>query len=270
MRPKRPEQGGSGFGDRIRVMNPFEIAAPDYASVRPAYPAAAVEALLGGTAPGRPFARVADVGAGTGKMTALLAARGCEVVAVEPSEAMREQMRSALGLAEEPASGPGAIVQSAASAEALDLADSSVDLVVFAQSWHWVDPTSAAAEAARVLMPGGVLAAVWNQMDVSIPWVRRLTRIMRSGDVHRADRPPAFGPAFEPPSLRAVPWADVMTPEEIVRLGTTRSSYLRQDPAGRARMSANLRWYLHEHLGRPEGTSVEIPYSTLVWTARMR
>ena len=68
----------------------------------------------------------------------------------------------------------------AASAEATGLTDGTLDLVVFAQSWHWVDPLRAAAEAARILTPGGVLVAVWNQMEVSIPWVHRLTRIMRS------------------------------------------------------------------------------------------
>ncbi len=281
--------------------NPFDIAAPEYAAVRPAYPAEAIDALLAALPSHPAEPRVADIGSGTGKMSALLAARGCRVEAVEPSAAMRSQMRAALRLGHEAGAGnrrgedselsadsgdaprehregdaPAPMASPAArirlhdgSAEATGLESASLDLVVFAQSWHWVDPERAAGEAARVLAPGGVLAAVWNQMDVSLPWVHRLTRIMRSGDVHRPENPPAFGPLFQAPRLDLVTWEDAMTPEEVLRLGTTRSSYLRQDGAGRERMQANLRWYLYEHLGFAPGEPIAIPYSTLVWTARV-
>lgn len=264
--------------------NPFDTDAPRYGAVRPAYPEAALDALLSRAgAQGCRVRRAADIGAGTGKMTGLLARRGLSVTAVEPSEAMRRHMIEDLTqeglLVEDPAApGPQAprtgrapgsepILVRAASAEDTGLDTGAFELVVFAQSWHWVDPERAAAEAARILCPGGVLAAVWNQMDVSIPWVHRLTRIMRSGDVHRPENPPDFGPAFSRPELGLVEWEETTTPERILELGTTRSSYLRQDAAGRERMQANLRWYLHEHLGRPAGSRIVIPYWTLVWTA---
>ena len=150
-------------------------------------------------------------------------------------------------------------------AEATGLPDASFDIVVFAQSWHWVDSERAGIEAARILAPGGVLGIVWNQMDVSVPWVHRLTRIMRSGDVHRADRPPMPGGGFAPMRLTQVVWEDVMTPEQVLTLGTTRSSYIRSSEAGRDRMQANLRWYLYRHLGYAPGQEVTIPYTTLVW-----
>ena len=38
---------------------------------------------------------------------------------------------------------------------------------------------------------------------------------------------------------------------------------------GRARMQENLRWYLYEHLGYAPGETVTIPYTTLVWLARL-
>lgn len=268
--------------------NPFEVEAPRYGAVRPAYPSPVLDALLNEAEASLEHRAhfVADIGAGTGKMTQLLARRGLSVVALEPSEAMRQHMREDLiqegfiVLDEDAASAPSTMRQNqgtrgdsetiavrAASAEATGLADGTLDLVVFAQSWHWVDPVRAAAEAARILSPGGVLAAVWNQMDVSIPWVHRLTRIMRSGDVHRPENRPDFGDAFSRPELKLVTWEEAMTPEQILELGTTRSSYLKQDEAGRRRMQANLRWYLHEHLGRPNGSRILLPYWTLVWTA---
>ena len=242
-------------------VNPYVGEGGAYDSVRPAYPHEAVAALIdaarsgrGVNAPGRCPLRAADIGAGTGKMSELLARRGLLVDAVEPSEAMRAQASAIEG-----------VTWHDGVAEETGLPNDVYDIVVFAQSWHWMDPERAGLEAARVLAPGGALAIVWNQMAVSIPWVHRLTRIMRSGDVHRPDRPPTPGGGFAPMTLTQVAWEDRMTPEEILTLGTTRSSYIRSSEAGRARMQENLRWYLYEHLGYAPGELVTIPYATLVW-----
>lgn len=247
-------------------VNPFVGEGGAYDSVRPAYPDEAVAALVDAarrargadaSVQGGPL-RAADIGAGTGKMSELLARAGLLVDAVEPSEAMRAQASSIEG-----------VTWHDGVAEQTGLPNDLYDIVVFAQSWHWVDSERAGLEVERVLAPGGVLGIVWNQMDVSIPWVHRLTRIMRSGDVHRPDKPPTPGGGFAPMTLTQVAWEDRMTPEEILTLGTTRSSYIRSSEAGRARMQVNLRWYLYEHLGYAPGETVTIPYTSLVWLARL-
>ena len=247
-------------------VNPYVGEGGAYNSVRPAYPDEAVAALVdaarsgrGVNAPGRdgPL-RAADIGAGTGKMSELLARAGFLVDAVEPSEAMRAQASSIEG-----------VTWHDGVAEQTGLSNDVYDIVVFAQSWHWVDSERAGLEAERILAPGGALGIVWNQMAVSIPWVHRLTRIMRSGDVHRPDRPPAPGGGFAPMTLTQVAWEDRMTPEQILTLGTTRSSYIRSSEAGRARMQENLRWYLYDHLGYAPGEQVTIPYATLVWISHL-
>ena len=246
--------------------NPFVGEGGAYDSVRPAYPDEAVAALVDAarrargadaSVQGGPL-RAADIGAGTGKMSELLARAGLLVDAVEPSEAMRAQASSIEG-----------VTWHDGVAEQTGLPNDLYDIVVFAQSWHWVDSERAGLEAARMLRPGGALGIVWNQMDVSIPWVHRLTRIMRSGDVHRPDKPPTPGGGFAPMTLTQVAWEDRMTPEQILTLGTTRSSYIRSSEAGRARMQENLRWYLYEHLGYAPGETVTIPYTTLVWLTRL-
>lgn len=236
--------------------NPFHIPSPLYRKVRPAYPTPIVEAIIGQSAPSAPPLRVADIGAGTGKMTLLLAEAGAQVAAVEPSAQMlahmpaHERVRKVEGTGED-----------------TTLPDASCDVVVYAQSWHWMDAEQAAAEAARITGEQGRIAIVFNQMDVSDPWVHRLSRIMRSGDVHREDQPPRLGPAWTPPTLTRVDWTDRVTPEELLELGTTRSSYLRQNQAGRERMQANLRWYLYEHLSFQPGQAIDLPYMTLLWTS---
>ena len=247
-------------------VNPFVGEGGAYDSVRPAYPDEAVAALIDAAQrarrenmPGRGGQlRAADIGAGTGKMSELLARGGLLVDAVEPSEAMRAQASSIEG-----------VTWHDGVAEDMGLPNGVYDIVVFAQSWHWMDPERAGLEAARILAPGGALAIVWNQMAVSIPWVHRLTRIMRSGDVHRPDRPPTPGGGFAPMTLTQIAWEDRMTPEEILTLGTTRSSYIRSSEAGRARMQENLRWYLYDHLGYAPGEQVTIPYATLVWLTHL-
>jgi SAM-dependent methyltransferase len=78
------------------------VAAEGYARVadlyersRPSYPPEAVEWMARrlALAPGR---RVRDLAAGTGKLTRQLVLTGAEIVAVEPSDAMREQLAAAL------------------------------------------------------------------------------------------------------------------------------------------------------------------------------
>ena len=247
-------------------VNPFVGEGGAYDSVRPAYPDEAVAALVDAARRARGSAasvqdgplRAADIGAGTGKMSELLARAGLLVDAVEPSEAMRAQASPIEG-----------VTWHDGVAEQTGLPNDLYDIVVFAQSWHWVDSERAGLEVERILAPGGVLGIVWNQMDVSIPWVHRLTRIMRSGDVHRPDRPPTPGGGFAPMTLTQVAWEDRMTPEEILTLGTTRSSYIRSSEAGRARMQENLRWYLYEHLGYAPGEQVTIPYTSLVWLTHL-
>lgn len=250
------------------VRNPFDAVTTSYTRVRPAYPDSVVDRALslpeGGTR------RAVDLGAGTGKMTRMLLGRGVDVDAVEPSAAMRDQL-AALGAGSAGAAlvdGEGCLHVLDATAERTGLADGSEDLATCAQAWHWVDEGAAAAELRRVLRPGGGVAIVWNQMDVSLPWVHRLCRIMRSGDVHRPDRPPHLGEGFTNPELMVEEWSDSMDPEQLLELGTTRSSYLRADAAGRRHMQDNLRWYLFEHLGLTAGETVEVPYSTLLWTSR--
>lgn len=163
----------------------FAAGAGAYERARPAYPTAAVDWVLD-RLPGA--ARVVDLGAGTGKLTAMLGGRVGELVAVEPVEEMRARLAAAL---------PSVMVV-AGTAEALPLADACVDAVVCAQAFHWFDPQPSLAEIHRVLRPGGVLALIWNARDRRVAWVDRMSAIVDEyGDAIRRHESGEWRSAFE-------------------------------------------------------------------------
>ncbi|MFJ5955011.1 class I SAM-dependent methyltransferase [Paenarthrobacter sp. NPDC092416] len=230
----------------------FQDGGEHYHRVRPGYPADSVDWLLPAGA-----RSAADLGAGTGKFTALLVERGLEVTAVDPSTDMLEQLRKAYPY----------VTALVGTAEATGLADSVFDVVSVAQAWHWCDPLKASTEIARILRPGGVLGLVWNQLDTSVPWVHRLSRIMHAGDVHKPGFRPVVGPEFHGLESHLTRWEDSVTPEDIMELTKSRSYYLRANDTTRAKVLGNLEWYLHTHLGHDRGKTLQLPYLTQTWQA---
>jgi SAM-dependent methyltransferase len=161
--------------ERLLHASSFGAAATAYAEHRPDYAEAAVRwALEPALAPGL---RVLDIGAGTGKLTATLVAVGTNVTAVEPDPAMLEELRRAL---------PD-VRALLGSAEAIPMADASVDAVLAGNALHWFDMAVAGPEIARVLGPGGTLAGLWNVMDDQIDWVAELARVSGSAAIGARD-----------------------------------------------------------------------------------
>ena len=177
MRPiARPTPGAGNRSGVVRVRrvtdadewarrgSSFGSVAAAYAEHRPGYPVAAVRWCVAPVGRDIGSLRVLDLGAGTGKLTALLAELGAEVTAVEPDTAMREELARQLSSAR----------ALAGSAEQIPLPDASVDAVLCGQSMHWFDLSRALPEISRVLVPGGTLGALWNSDDDRVPWVAGL------------------------------------------------------------------------------------------------
>ncbi|ONI71102.1 SAM-dependent methyltransferase [Actinosynnema sp. ALI-1.44] len=132
---------------RVReVAESFGTDAQRYDRTRPRYPQALIDRIVA-TAPGRD---VLDVGTGTGIAARQLQAAGCTVLGVEPDARMAEHAREQ-GLEVE-----------VSTIEEWDAGGRTFDAITAAQCWHWVDPDAGAAKAARLLRPGGLLAAFWN------------------------------------------------------------------------------------------------------------
>ena len=254
-----------GSAERKRTLaGAFAGQGADYDRLRPGYPDAVLDAMLAPLAGSAPTLRAIDLGAGTGKLSGALAERGLEVTAVDTSEAMLEVAR-----ARGRTIAAGSLSTHLARAEETGLPAASAELVTVAQAWHWFDAEEASAEVARLLAPGGVLALVWNMLDVTIPWVHRLSRIMHAGDIHREDFAPTVGPELELTDRRAITWEDPMPTQDVIDLARTRSYVITAPEERRQKVLANLDWYLHDHLGHARGARVGVPYRTDLFLYRV-
>lgn len=244
----------------------FASGAETYARGRPDYPAALGAWLRDALRLG-PGRRAADLGAGTGKFTRLIAATGADVTAVEPVAAMRDALAASL---------PG-VTALAGSAEAMPLADASLDALVCVQAFHWFSTKAALAEIRRVLEVGGRLGLVWNVRDEGTPWVADLTAIMNAheGDAPRyhtgAWRAPFPAEGFGPLHEEVFPHGHAGAPERVILDRALSVSFIAALPeAERARVAASVRALIDrtpELAGRPE---VTFPYRThAYWCERL-
>jgi len=237
----------------------FGAVAGAYERGRPPYPAAAVDWLIPAGA-----AQVLDLGAGTGKLTRQLAGRGLDVTAVEPSEGMREQLRRAV---------PGVPVLEG-TAERIPLPGGSVDAVLVAQAWHWVDPARAVPEVARVLRPGGQLGLLWNIRDERADWVAGLGVILRQSDGANAvsstvSAAPAVGPPFAPLERRDVGWVHHLSPGALVDMVSSRSYVSTLPAADHDKLLNGLRHLMRTHPSLAGVGEIALPYVTRCWRTRL-
>lgn len=241
----------------------FQAGATTYVRGRPDYPPA-IEGWLHDTLRLGPGRRVVDLGAGTGKFTAHLLAIGADVVAVEPVQAMREQLRAAL---------PG-VETLAGQAEAMSLPDESLDAVLCATAFHWFASDATMREIRRVLKPGGRLGLVWNRRDESVGWVERLGLLVsrREGDAPRAAKGewrkvfPAkgFGPLHE----ASFGHAHDGGPEDVIVARVLSTSFIAAlSDAERETVAREVRACIASEPELAGKTTVSVPYVTQAYWA---
>jgi len=134
----------------VEIPFDFGKTSADYGRFRQGFPAAFF-ARLAAFDVGGPGRRVLDVGTGTGTVARGLALGGAAVVGLDPSPAMLAE-----GVRLDAEAGV-TVVRLVARAEAAPFRDGAFDVVTAGQCWHWFDRARAAAEARRLLLPGGRL-----------------------------------------------------------------------------------------------------------------
>ncbi len=239
----------------------FGATAREYAEHRPDYPVSGIEWAL--AAADHPVRDVLDLAAGTGKLTGTLLDLGYDVTAVEPDEGMLAELRLRFP----------AVAAHLGAAEAIPLADDSVDAVLVGQAFHWFDPEPALSEIARVLRPGGAVAGFWNVSDDRVEWVRELDGLSRT-EASRSNVQFAVVEALAHPSLTpfeegAFDHAQRRTADSLTATIGTHSHTIVVSPEERAEVLGRIRDFLGS---RPETAAAEfdLPIRTLVYRARRR
>lgn len=237
----------------------FGAAADVYERARPTYPVEAVRWLA--ERAGLDYgSTVVDVGAGTGKLTRLLAGTHARVIAVEPVEGMRAVLAERV---------PGVEIMHGV-AEALPLPDATADAVTCAQAFHWFANSQAIAELHRVLKPGGCLALIWNSRDMADPLQRQLEDLLaplrqeviaQLEETWRAplEQSPLFGP-LEEARFRI---EQAMTVEGVCDRVTSTSFVAAMEPDEREALLERVRALV---AGRDEPFA--FPYVTELYVAR--
>jgi len=236
----------------------FEGVVDEYDAARPTHPGAIYDALepLSG-------ARVLDVGCGTGIATRELLARGALVTAVDLGPQML-----ARALARSPGL-PGVLADGAH----LPVAGGSVDLLCFAQSWHWLDPERRIGEARRVLTPDGRWAAWWThaRADGEV-WYDASWDLIEAAcpGVHRSQRDTDWGAdveasgRFDVGPRVTVAWTREMPIAHWLVDAASRSHIATLPDEPRAALLDGLRSIVTAHAG--DGP-LQVPCETWLWVA---
>lgn len=235
-----------------------------YETGRPGYPPEVLDWLrdIVGLTAGR---TAVEVGAGDGAFTRRLMETGTRICAIEPVAAMRDGLKRRV---------PGALI-AAGTADALPLRDATAGAIICAQSFHWFASAATLAEFARVLIPGGTLALLWNMRDESIPWVRRLSALTdeyegRTPRYKTGEWEHAFeGSGFVQVDRREVAHAHSGPPAQVVIARTLSVSFVAAMTAERRQaLTARLERLIEEEPALAGHSTVAFPYRTVMLAYR--
>ncbi len=186
------------------------------------------------------------------------------VVAIEPDTRMGAVLR---------ANSPGVHVV-AGLAEALPLADGSVDAVLVSSAWHWMDPERAVPEIGRVLRDGGRFGLIWTRRDREVGWVRDMDALREPAGSNR----PALSPRYrnqeielpEPHSfadleIASFTFTKTMPIEDFAPMIGTYSRIITASEQERAEIFARVREAIEAEF--PGATEIDLPMRSLCWRA---
>jgi SAM-dependent methyltransferase len=258
--------------EKAKRASSFGAVASHYERYRPGPPSESVEWILGDRK-----GRVVDLGAGTGALTRLLVKSCEEVVAVEPDARMRSVLSEEV---------PGARAVEGRG-ESIPLRDGWAQAVLASSSWHWMDPVPTLNEVGRVLVPGGVLGAIWSGPDPDGEFLVQARALIAQGNrdtddparsdlagmiMTDADRPASIleipeGLGFDQPEHSVFKWEIALTADDLIGLLGTFSWILMMTEELREGVFTEARRLLREFLGVEGEVTVDVAYRCEAWRA---
>ena len=148
----------------------FTNKASNYAKYRPSYPKEFIDYLMDEV--GMAGKIIADIGAGTGILTKLLADRAGRVIAIEPNKDMWDTCMEYCRILANFTALDG-------TAEDTGLPENSVDYITVAQAFHWFDRERTKTEFQRILKPNGKVTLVWNSRIAESEFIRENDELLR-------------------------------------------------------------------------------------------
>lgn len=244
----------------------FSGLADLYSKSRPSYPPEAIDYIIA-KAKLTQRAVVADIGCGTGISSVLFAQRGVNVLGIEPNADMRSKAQEQL-----PEELSNLLSYRSGTGEATGLPDQSVDLVVCAQSFHWLDSQKALQEFCRILKRGGWTALMWNERDDSDAFTSRYSEIVRTApetqsvELHRQKVGQALldSPLYDQKELLTFKNFQVHDEDGLVGRAFSASYAPREETAAK-RFDADLRKAFREYA---EDGKVMLRYETSIYLAQ--
>ncbi|HET6255176.1 MAG TPA: class I SAM-dependent methyltransferase [Puia sp.] len=242
----------------------FSDRVEDYVKYRPHYPEV-ILAYLQDLYAFQPGWAVADIGSGTGISAELFLRFGNKVFAVEPNREMRLK-------GEELLAAYPRFISVEGTAEATGLADSSADLIVAGQAFHWFDPGPTRKEFVRIARPGAVVALIWNERLILSDFEREYEELILeyAGDYktinHKNITDAQIGDFFQPKPFVLHSFENEQRFDFNGLKGRLlSSSYIPKEGAGYEEMMAALKALFDRHAVNGQ---VRVGYETKVYTGK--
>ena len=240
----------------------FSQAAELYQQVRPDYPNEIVNWLKQELQLDQSSC-VVDLGAGTGKFIPYLEQVTSDIIAVEPVQAMREQ----LSLAH-----PKIKTLDAYSTE-IPLPPQSVDAVLCAQSFHWFANIETLNEIYQLLKIDGHLGLIWNQRDIEVNWVKALADILQPLEqdtprYHSGDWKKVFEHQFlfRLESVKVYSQVQKGTVEQVVSQRLLSTSFIAaMTEKQQLELKQQFEQVVYEFTGKQPQDEIEFPYITYAY-----
>ena len=240
----------------------FGSTAELYQQVRPNYPQALVSWLqqdLGLT----PKSVAIDLGAGTGKFIPYLKQATPNIIAVEPIPAMLEQLKMV----------HPDVRTLQASSHKMPLSPHSIDAILCAQSFHWFADLPTLKEMRRILKSQGHLGMIWNQRDITVPWVQALADTIAPYEAdtprfHSAEWQKVFAQQhlFDFVSEQSFPLRHTGTVENVVSKRLLSTSFIAMMPAEQQQaLKLQFERIVLEMTGKQPQDVIDFPYTTYAY-----
>lgn len=149
----------------------FSNRVENYIKYRPSYPEEIISYFLneGILKPGYV---IGDIGSGTGISSEIFLKEDYRVICIEPNKEMREAAERLLSFYKNFESING-------TAEETTLADSSIDLIICAQAFHWFDAEKSREEFKRILKPDRYTSLIWNSRRFDTPFLKDYEELLQ-------------------------------------------------------------------------------------------